>query len=340
MSLATSLFLLLIHGILFGKGNHDVRTSESTACWNRHLGVCVETKDDCPFENGIDTLAISNNLTVAKQLCNVWNRRCCIPPTKPPQPRKNNICGFSNVVNQKFRISSGLRAKPGAWPWMVKLKHCGGTLINEKWVLTAAHCPRDGEYAVFGDYDVDEFEGSEQVATVKRYIAHEKYEDSRHGVIPEAGLPYDIALVELATPVEFTEHVRPVCLPNKSERFEEMVCTVTGFGWIEEYRPSTELMELNLPTISREECQRNVEEHVYHSNICAGFKYGTRDACEGDSGGPLVCHNRDQFGRIRWALAGVVSFGSECGTVNGGYGIYTRVSSYLDWIREITGIEM
>ncbi|OPJ76018.1 hypothetical protein AV530_012122 [Patagioenas fasciata monilis] len=166
---------------------------------------------------------------------------------------------------------------------------------------------------------------------VRRIIVHEKYGNI---VLDHQ---YDVAVVELASPIEFTSDVHSVCLPEASHIFPENTsCFVTGWGALENDGQSVnQLRQAEVKIISTEVCNGRA---VYNGAItpgmlCAGYLEGKVDACQGDSGGPLVNVNS----RGIWYLVGIVSWGDECGKRNKP-GVYTRVTYYRDWIASKTGI--
>ncbi|OXB84773.1 UNVERIFIED_CONTAM: hypothetical protein H355_015895 [Colinus virginianus] len=166
---------------------------------------------------------------------------------------------------------------------------------------------------------------------VRRIIIHEKYD----GLVPDH--EYDIAVVELASPIEFTSDVHSVCLPEASYVFRDNIsCFVTGWGALRNDGPSVnQLRQAEVRIISTAVCNR---PQVYAGAItpgmlCAGYLEGQVDACQGDSGGPLVNANS----RGIWYLVGIVSWGDECGKPDKP-GVYTRVTFYRDWIASKTGI--
>uniref|UniRef100_A0A663MQX8 Peptidase S1 domain-containing protein n=1 Tax=Athene cunicularia TaxID=194338 RepID=A0A663MQX8_ATHCN len=166
---------------------------------------------------------------------------------------------------------------------------------------------------------------------VRRIIIHERYSDF---VLDHE---YDVAVVELASPIEFTSDVHSVCLPEASHIFPENTsCFVTGWGALENDGYSVnQLRQAEVKIISTATCNRR---QVYSGAItpgmlCAGYLEGQVDACQGDSGGPLVHANS----RGIWYLVGIVSWGDDCGKPNKP-GVYTRVTYYRNWINSKTGI--
>lgn len=232
----------------------------------------------------------------------------------------------------------------GAWPWQVDVtlqtdssRHiCGGSIITRTWVLSAAHCfpnPADlGSYVIYaGRYQLNGFNFHESSHRVKRVEIPFGY------VEPHSGK--DLALVELSTPVTWSDHIHPVCLPSSGTLFPSgMLCYVTGWGNIRDEVPlggAGTLQEVQVPIISQSSCQEMYQMHptepvdILHDMICAGFQEGGKDSCQGDSGGPLVC----QMVNGTWVQAGVVSFGLGCAHANQP-GVYARVTSFSSFISD------
>ncbi|XP_072192028.1 transmembrane protease serine 11E-like [Excalfactoria chinensis] len=252
----------------------------------------------------------------------------------------NNFCGirkeafsFSGVE----RITDGQRARDGEWPWQASIQldgthYCGASVISNTWLVTAAHCFKAGRdphrwTASFGIL----LRPPKQRRYFRRIIIHEKY----NGLIPDH--EYDIALVELASPIVFTSDVHSVCLPEASYILRDNTsCFVTGWGALRNDGPGVnQLRQAEVKIISTAVCNR---PQVYAGAItpgmlCAGYLEGRVDACQGDSGGPLVHANS----RGIWYLVGIVSWGDECGKADKP-GVYMRVTFYRDWIASKTGI--
>ncbi|XP_047491837.1 mucin-17-like [Penaeus chinensis] len=219
------------------------------------------------------------------------------------------------------------------YPWQIGLAQkydnfvfCGGSIINDRYILTAAHCV-DGNYPENLVVRVGETTRSGPAITidVERITVHEKYSH-------ESIVSYDIALLRLAWPIEFSESVLPVCLPNNNKKFSNKKAVVTGWGKDNSVGNVQErLHEVTVKVLSTKKCRKNSEydkKEVHKNIVCAASR--DKDACQGDSGGPLVVLESDSYTQI-----GVVSWGIGCAEPD--YpGIYTRVSSYMKWIGDNT----
>uniref|UniRef100_A0A3B3I9T3 Peptidase S1 domain-containing protein n=1 Tax=Oryzias latipes TaxID=8090 RepID=A0A3B3I9T3_ORYLA len=239
---------------------------------------------------------------------------------------KNIFCGRANLNN---RIVGGQDAPAGFWPWQVSLQgsrhFCGGSLINNQWVLTAAHCfpSASGVTVVLGLQSLQGSNPNRVSRTITTLIVHPNFNSATQN--------NDIALLQLSSPVTFTNYITPVCLPSTGSTFYSGVNTwVTGWGTIRSGvslpAPQT-LQEVQIPIVGNRRCKCSYGASLITDNMmCAGLLAGGKDSCQGDSGGPLVIKQN-----IRWIQAGIVSFGKGCALPNFP-GIYTRVSQYQTWI--------
>ncbi|KTF90384.1 hypothetical protein cypCar_00011275, partial [Cyprinus carpio] len=202
------------------------------------------------------------------------------------------------------RIVGGVEATLGRWPWQVSLYYsnrhiCGGSVITNQWIVTAAHCvhklPQVSSLVVYAGIVTSNSAklAQYQGLAVERIIYNKNYNHRTHD--------NDIALVKLRTLLNFSVHIPEV------------------------------LKEAPVPLISTKKCNSSC---MYNGEItprmlCAGYTEGKVDACQGDSGGPLVCQDENV-----WRLVGVVSWGTGCAEPNHP-GVYTKVAEFLGWIYEI-----
>nr|XP_054592634.1 serine protease 27 isoform X1 [Nothobranchius furzeri] len=246
------------------------------------------------------------------------------------------VCGVA-PLNTKTRIVGGQDATAGAWPWQVSLfrggHFCGGSLINSQWVLTAAHCfpsTSTANLIVYLGRHTQKIQNPNEVSsTVSQIIKHPNYDSQTND--------NDITLLQLSSPVTFTNYITPICLAASGSYFPAGLDSwVTGWGYIRSDVPLPSpqaLQEVNVPIMSNYQCMADYSPDPITSNmICAGLPQGGKDSCQGDSGGPLVAKNV-----TRWVQAGIVGFGNGCAQPNFP-GVYTRVSMYQSWINsQITG---
>ncbi|CAA9993058.1 unnamed protein product [Nesidiocoris tenuis] len=255
-------------------------------------------------------------------------------------------CGVRPLM-KNGRIVGGKGATFGEWPWQVLVREatwlglftknkCGGVLITNKFVITAAHCQPGflaSLIAVFGEYDISGELESKRSSTrnVKRVIVHRHYD--------AATFENDIALLELELPIQYDQHIVPICMPEDDEDFTGKMATVTGWGRLKYGGgvPSV-LQEVQVPVMENNVCQEMFHtaghsKTILQSFVCAGYANGQRDSCEGDSGGPLMIERPNGH----WVLAGTVSHGIKCAAP---YlpGVYMRTTYYKPWLETITGV--
>ncbi|XP_047456750.1 chymotrypsin-like protease CTRL-1 [Mugil cephalus] len=237
-------------------------------------------------------------------------------------------CGRSTI---NTRIVGGQGALAGSWPWQAKLYNqgqysCGGSLINNEWVLTAAHCTpmyHLSDIVVFlGLYNHSAVSSDVVSRTLKQTVIHPGFDFLT--------LENDIGLLRLSAPVNFTSYIKPVCLASENSSFHSGISSwVTGFGVTDSGSFTDVLQEVNVPIMGNNECRCYYgSSEIADSMICAGLEAGGKDSCYGDSGSPLMSKKDDV-----WVQSGIVSFGLGCGLPRKP-GVYTRLSEYQTWISE------
>ncbi|XP_041980977.1 serine protease snake-like [Aricia agestis] len=241
----------------------------------------------------------------------------------------------------------GWRAKNTTQKWVYK---CGSTLISDKFLLTAAHCSKlvlsrtkdvvnsVPEVVMLGleNLETDEFDihGKPILQEIERIIVHPLYAPPKKY--------NDIALIEMKTAVRFAPEVQPACLWSREDvEVPGQNVTITGWGTTESGDQAHLLQKAVVDVLENRQCDqllqdtRNRNWHgLVESQLCAGKLEGGVDTCQGDSGGPLqTIIPTETEGKI-YRIMGVTSFGIKCG-VQKRPGIYTRVSTYVDWIEGI-----
>lgn len=250
---------------------------------------------------------------------------------QPPTQCDSCECG---VLNKKNRIVGGQETEVNQYPWMALLLYsgrfyCGATLINDRYVLTAAHCVNgfNADRISVRLLEHDRNTGAEAQSfdrKVLRVVKHAGYSSATYN--------NDIALLRLESAVDFGATLRPVCLPTMGKSFTGSDGIVTGWGATQEHGDiATNLQEVHVPIMSNRDCRQTGygASRITDNMLCAGVKEGGRDSCQGDSGGPLHVNNGTH------QIVGVVSWGEGCAKPN--YpGVYTRVNRYGTWIRSNT----
>ncbi|XP_010849046.1 PREDICTED: chymotrypsinogen B [Bison bison bison] len=232
------------------------------------------------------------------------------------------------VLSGLARIVNGEDAVPGSWPWQVSLQDstgfhfCGGSLISEDWVVTAAHCGvTTSDVVVAGEFDQGSRTEDTQVLKIGKVFKNPKF-----SILTVRN---DITLLKLATPAQFSETVSAVCLPSADEDFPAgMLCATTGWGKTKYNALKTpdKLQQATLPIVSNTDCRKYWGSRVTDVMICAGASGVS--SCMGDSGGPLVCKKNGA-----WTLVGIVSWGSStCSTSTPA--VYARVTALMPWVQE------
>ncbi|XP_054241875.1 mannan-binding lectin serine protease 1 [Indicator indicator] len=270
------------------------------------------------------------------------------------------------------RIIGGRNAEPGFFPWQALIvvedmsrvpndKWFGsGALLSDSWVLTAAHVlrsqRRDQTVIPVNKEHVTVYLALHDVRnkmeavnrTVERIILHEDFDIQNYN--------HDIALVKLKEKVTMGKYMMPVCLPQLEHELEGPHPNTLGLvaGWgisnpnitVDEIissgmRTLSDILQyVKLPVVLHAECKTSYESRsgnysVTENMFCAGYYEGGKDTCLGDSGGAFVIQDP---GTRRWVAQGLVSWGGpeECGSKQV-YGVYTKVSNYVDWVEKKTG---
>ncbi|XP_042554078.1 LOW QUALITY PROTEIN: brain-specific serine protease 4-like [Dipodomys spectabilis] len=246
------------------------------------------------------------------------------------------------------RVVGGQDSGDAEWPWVVSIRkngthHCAGSLLTRRWVVTAAHCFKGylEQLSLFsvllGAWKLGSPGPRAQRAGVAWVLPHPRYSWKE-----AAGA--DIALLRLHPPVQFSERVLPICLPDASVRLPPHTqCWIAGWGSIRDGVPLPHpqtLQKLRVPIIDSGICSllywRGAgQEAITEDMLCAGYLEGQRDACLGDSGGPLMCQVEGS-----WLLGGIISWGEGCAERNRP-GVYTNLLAHRSWVqRVVQGVQL
>ena len=314
-------------------------------------------------DNGFVVTEKKGNLVTAKYSCKRFYRlrgvktMTCDPKTgwsHPVRPHCVPVCGKRSVPGYgRARILGGNEVVRGSWPWQVLIEsnlldkggwkvRCGGSLINEEWVVTAGHCLyeklsddskrllKPSEHRLyFGVHNKElrKTDPSVQIVDVKQTIIHSQFDSYK--------LDNDIGLIQLKRKISFTDYIKPVCMPNKA--YQKLISSpgkrghVIGWGWTRTGTPNI-LQELTLPVVQKSECKKAYPDSLTENMFCAGRKKSNFDTCKGDSGGGYLFWDSR---RRKWFLQGIISWGgTSCGQA-GMYSVYTKVGRYTRWVKRM-----
>uniref|UniRef100_A0A182N980 Peptidase S1 domain-containing protein n=1 Tax=Anopheles dirus TaxID=7168 RepID=A0A182N980_9DIPT len=277
----------------------------------------------------------------------MWHGRChqlaitCVVFVALVVSRYSQSCGARTVFARRIRY--GNKAEDGSWPWHAIVFHlkpstmtyaCGGSILDQNTILTAAHCLMVEEKLIslerllvqVGKNQLWQFDSRMQEHEVHALIVHPGFSSSRAG--------NDIALVKLSSYISYTDYVKPISLWNRTDAENAIVGTwgtVIGFGLDESDTVSGSLREARVPVVSLIECIDHFGRHLTSSMICAGNRDGI-GPCNGDSGGGLFFN----FGDV-WYIRGVVSFTKARDDADicdpESYTVYTDVAKHRSWIQ-------
>ncbi|XP_053436893.1 transmembrane protease serine 9 [Nycticebus coucang] len=253
-----------------------------------------------------------------------------LDPVTAPKPQD---CGARPAMEKPTRIVGGFGAASGEVPWQVSLKEssrhfCGATVVGDRWLLSAAHCFNHTKVelvqAHLGTASLLGLGGSPVKLGLQRVVLHPLYNPST--------LDFDLAVLELASPVVFNKYIQPLCLPLAIQKFPVgRKCMISGWGNTQEGNATKPdlLQKASVGIIDQKMCSVLYNFSLTDRMICAGFLEGRIDSCQGDSGGPLACEETPGV----FYLAGIVSWGIGCAQAKKP-GVYVRITRLKGWILE------
>lgn len=341
--------------------NNPAAAEDAPKPCNGGLGECVPyylCKEGKINTDGSDLLDIRFN---EENECVDYFEQCCdtgdvhtVPITTPPTTISkggSQKCGFRNAEGVGFRITGNNEGESeyGEFPWMLAILkeevaaeqvlnvyQCGGSLLTNSVVLTAAHCVHGKAPNTLkvraGEWD------TQTKNELFPHSDHEVIDVIVHENFYKGGLHNDIALLILKEPIPFAEHINSICLPPQGFNFDGKRCFVSGWGkdvFGKEGKYQAILKKIDIPTVPFIKCQDSLRKTrlgkrfvLHNSFMCAGGEPG-KDACKGDGGSPLVCDVTGKPGH--YYQAGIVAWGIGCGESDTP-GVYVDVAKFRTWI--------
>jgi len=230
------------------------------------------------------------------------------------------------------KVVGGHAAKAGDWGWMTGMRRnggfiCGGSVINNWWLITAAHC-------VFGNQNpsvyILDVGGHDRLNAETWVISKRVQRIFIHNQYSSATLRHDIALMKFDTQLAIDNYyIVPVCIPDQSEDWQSKHGWATGWGTLfSGGSVSRYLMQVHMIHLTNDRCKQRFGTSVDTAmQMCGGEVGQGIDTCQGDSGGPYVFQGQSQ----NWYLIGITSWGYGCGDG----GVYTKVAYYKNWVEGI-----
>ncbi|CEJ90625.1 hypothetical protein VHEMI06393 [[Torrubiella] hemipterigena] len=216
--------------------------------------------------------------------------------------RGENIVGGQDGTIQQFPYQANFNKNNSP--------HCGGTILDKRTILTAAHCTYGLTASAMsirvGATDLNEGDRYQ----VEKFIQHPKYNAQ--------ATDYDVSILKLSKDLIFNDSVQPIGSITNSEAATGTLITVSGWGATSEgVYGTTTLQYVDVPIVDHDECNKDYNGAITSRMICAAFPEGGKDSCQGDSGGPFVKDG---------TIYGIVSWGEGCARA-GLPGIYTNIAN-------------
>ncbi|EAU77020.2 AGAP003245-PA [Anopheles gambiae str. PEST] len=340
-------FFTIIPTMLMADANQSTAAT-SAFCVNPagDPGKCIYFLDCKPLPR-----ALSTDLNFLKNSqCNQKEAPgfICCPDKRHVLPEPPH-CG----VRAATQLTGAQLTQPDDYPWTALIEyekpdgttgfHCGGTLINQGHILTAAHCVsslRAGwkvHRVLLGEWDLSSVldcaynvcNNPPIEAKVSKIIVHDGY-DAQNG-----SFNHDIALIRFEELANFPDTIVPICLPIADsipwENITDGFSTVVGWGKSQSTAGVTKKLKLNLKVRNFRECSSLLEwpEKMQPSQLCALWERSNRKICSADAGGGLAWFYR----RFHYLIGVAGSDEQKCGSGDVP-GVFVNVSYYMNWIRD------
>merc|ERR1712149_140495 len=230
------------------------------------------------------------------------------------------------VLARSPNIVNGFDANPGQFPWQASFQtswgfhFCGASIVSERWLVTAAHCVTgkspNGVRVVLGLHDQAQTVGNPETYRIAQIIAHPRYDGG--------SISNDITLLQTEQPIQFTDRIQAIALPEQDQTFNGQTCQISGWGELGWNQGSPDILQrLDVSVVNSRSCGTSSDA----GKVCirpAGNRASS--ACRGDSGGPLACNG---------VLVGAASYVfGHCSTSSPN--VYASVANYRDFIRQNT----
>jgi secreted trypsin-like serine protease len=261
----------------------------------------------------------------------------CIVIMIQPSPALYNESQTDSMLTTNKRIIGGGIAQPHSYPFIVGLEEnkyhfCGGTILTDSWILTAAHCVFARLHSiktisvVVGDHSKSTLHTNELTIHPDKVVVHPKF----NGLSPDS----DLALLHLSSKLIFNEHVRPIKLARTDPQINRR-CMLAGWGDADVINRKTSpfLKVVTVTVLDNKKCKslRKGYKHLNDNMFCAGNVDGGHDTCSGDSGGPLICQDKLDKTLV-YQQYGVVSMGAKKCAMKDSAAVYVRLSKFNAWI--------
>ncbi|XP_066942679.1 transmembrane protease serine 9-like [Macrobrachium rosenbergii] len=334
-------YLRITGGNLYEKycGVIDGLTAASS---NNYMGILFRTGRSRRRRSGFSCTVSASEVptTTTKAPAPSTTTKEPAPSTSGSSVTEVKSCEPCGTVNRATRIVGGVETEVNEYPWQAAIVYagtntvfCGGSLLNNELVLTAAHCV-DAIFNIYANnQEVDVLLGVHDLNNPTTYQQRIGLANAgAYYLYDSSTLDHDTGLIWLSSPAVLSERVKPVCLPDVSKDYNGFMAVTSGWGSLTEGGSQPNILnEVEVPIITNEDCNTSYDGSITSNMICAGYPSGGKDACQGDSGGPLVVEDNG-----KWVLVGITSWGNGCARPN--YpGVYARVTQYVSDLSDVMG---